>query len=265
MNQNDQLPNANGSRIKHNHSQPKAGQMRTLSGARLGAGVLVVALILSACSATPTSTTSPNSNAPATLVPQPTATSQPAGIPTATNLPQPTATAIPTATKPPAAAVAPQQQAVNTQLDPCVLVPSSEASSLAGTTFGQGVETSTPGGLKICTYGTQGTNIFTAEVIQAPDVATAQAAKEQFLTDLQASLQQITDQGINVTQLPDFADGAVLGQISFSGGGMSFNGSAMGFLKGTIFVGISDVVFNGPAPSSDALQAEATTVLGRLP
>jgi hypothetical protein len=231
----------------------------------LGICMLVVAAMLGACSATPTLTTSPGSGAPATLVPLATATSAPVAAPTATNLPQPTATAVPTPTQPPAVAAAPQQQVVNTLLDPCVLVPSQDASTLTGTPFGQGVESSTPGGLKICTYGSQSADVFTVEVVQASNVAAAQAAKTQFVADLQANLQQITDQGINVTQLPNFADGAVIGQVSFSGGGMTLNGSAMGFLKGTIFVGFSDLNMNGSAPTSDALQNEATTVLERLP
>jgi len=36
-------------------------------------------------------------------------------------------------------------------------------------------------------------------------------------------------------------------------------------LKGAIFFGFSDVVKGGPAPTSAAVQAEATTLLGRLP
>jgi hypothetical protein len=250
--------------LRHSTGKPPM-RKRGLPRATLGVCVLVVAAMLGACSATPTSATSPGSGAPATLVPLPTATSAPASAPTATSLPQPTATTVATPTQPPAAVAAPQQQAVNTLLDPCVLIPSQDASTLSGTSFGQGVESSTPGGLKICTYGSQSADVFTVEVVQAPDVATAQDAKTQFVADLQANLQQIIDQGINVTQLPNFADGAVIGQVSFSGGGMSLNGSAMGFLKGTIFVGFSDLNMNGPAPTSDALQNEATTVLERLP
>jgi hypothetical protein len=261
----DQLPISNDRHKRDSHINQQPRHMPSISLTTLGVCMLVIAVILSACSATPTPTTNPSSGAPATLVPLPTATLVPVAAPTATSLPQPTATSAPTATQPPASVVVPQQKAVNTLLDPCVLVPSEEASALAGVTFGDGVENTTPEGLRTCTYGSQTTNVFIAEVVQAPDIATAQQAKDQFLADLQASLQQITDQGINVTQLPDFADGGVIGQLSFSGNGMTINGSAMGFEKGTIFVGFSDLNMNGPAPTSDALQAEATTVLGRLP
>jgi hypothetical protein len=47
--------------------------------------------------------------------------------------------------------------------------------------------------------------------------------------------------------------------------GETINGSAIGVLKGTIFFGFSDVVMGNAAPSSEALQSEAMTVIGRLP
>jgi hypothetical protein len=56
-----------------------------------------------------------------------------------------------------------------------------------------------------------------------------------------------------------------MGQLSTSVEGIPINGSAIGVLKGTIFFGLSDVVKGGAAPSAAAVQAEATTVLGRLP
>ena len=119
--------------------------------------------------------------------------------------------------------------------------------------------------MKTCIYGSQSANIFTVDVAQAADVATAQKYKDQFLADLQANLQQLSNQGLNVTQLPNFADGAVLASASISAQGTTFNGSAIGVLKGTIFFGFSDIVVGGAAPTSAALQSQATTVLGRLP
>jgi hypothetical protein len=182
----------------------------------------------------------------------------------ATGTPALTSTPVPAPGLAPAA-VQPQAAPVAVALDPCQLVTSQEAASLAGTTFGAGLEGSTPGGLKTCTYGSQATNVFTVDVAQAADVATAQKDKDQFLADLQANLQQLSDQGLNVTQLPNFADGAVLASASISAQGTTFNGSAIGVLKGTIFFGFSDIVVGGAAPTSEALQTEATTVLGRLP
>jgi hypothetical protein len=101
------------------------------------------------------------------------------------------------------------------------------------------------------------------EVAQVPDVATAKNYKAQFLADIQANMQELTSHGVTITELPNFADGATLAQLDLSG--ISVCGSAIGFLKGTIFFGFSDEARDGTAPSSQAVQAEATTVLGRLP
>lgn len=158
-----------------------------------------------------------------------------------------------------------QQTAQSTSLNPCQLINSQEASSLTGASFGVGTEATIPGGGKTCTYGSQTTNIFFVEVVQAADETTAKAAQTQFLTDLQANLQQLTSQGFNVTQLPNFADGGVTAQVSINSAGQAINGSAIGFRKGTIFFGFSDLAVGSAAPSGEALQSEATIVLGRLP
>jgi hypothetical protein len=213
--------------------------------------MLVIITTLSACSASSTSP-SPTIAPPATSAPQIAVTTTPAA----------TGTTAATAT---AATNTPQSAAVNTQLDPCELINSQVASTLAGTTFGQGKDVTTHDNLKICTYGGQTTNILTVEVVQAPDVATAQADKAQFLADLQSSMQNLTDQGLNITQLPNFADGAVAANANVSSGGVSISGNAFGFLKGTVFFGFSDVVIGGTAPTDAAMQAEANTVLGKLP
>jgi hypothetical protein len=219
--------------------------------------MLVITLVLSACSS-PTSAVTQVSTVPPASAPQNTTVPQ-AIAPTGTKVPQNTATQVP-------ATSVPGQATTKTQLDPCQLIPSQEASVLAGTSFGSGKEGTTPGGLKSCTYGSQGTIVFTVDVVQAPSVDAAKADKAQFLADLQASLQQLTDQGLNVTEEPNFADGAVLANASVNGGGIIMNGSAIGFLKGTVFFGFSDVVIHGgAAPDSTALHSEATTVLGRLP
>ncbi|MGD0708550.1 MAG: hypothetical protein ABSA51_08855 [Anaerolineaceae bacterium] len=192
--------------------------------------VLTIAALLAACSS-PTSTPTPT----------------PTPIPVVINMPQATVTATPTS------------------LDPCQLIDSQEASALAGASFGAGEESTTSGGGRICTYGAQTANVFLVEVGQAPDVATAKAYKANFLADLQANLQQLTSGGLTPTELPNYADGAVTAQVSLNAGGETINGSAFGFLKGTVFFGFSDLVLGGAAPSSASMQSEADTVLGRLP
>jgi hypothetical protein len=237
---------------------------RKIGLARIGISVflLVIVMTLSACSPA-TSSNNPTSLQPSNSAPQPSALPTRAIAQQPTNTPQQITT--PTSASNSSALSTPQQIATPTSIDPCVLVNSQEASTLAGTSFGSGSEGTTPEGLRTCTYGSQATNIFIVDAIQAPSIDAANAAKAQFLADLQADAQQFTNEGLNITQLPNFADGAVLGTVNLDAGGISVNASAIGFLKGTIFVGFSDVVIGGAAPSSDALQSEATTVLGRLP
>jgi len=170
----------------------------------------------------------------------------------------------PAATPTPAATDTPQQAATPTSLDPCELISSQEASTLAGAAFGAGLEGSTPGGLKMCTYGAQTVNVFTVEVAQAPDIATAKADEQSFLDDLKANLAQLSSQGLQVTQVPNLADGAAMAQASIPTQLGTINGSAIGFRKGTIFFGFSDIVVGGAAPTSQVLQSEATTVMARL-
>jgi hypothetical protein len=145
------------------------------------------------------------------------------------------------------------------------LVDSQDASTYAGASFGPGEESTTAGGGRICTYGSETANVFMVEVAQAPDVAAAVAAKADFLAMLQASAQKLASGGLNVTELPAFADGATMAQLNTGAGGVAINGSAIGVLKGTIFFGFSDVVMGGAAPSATAVQTEATTLLGLLP
>ena len=206
-----------------------------------GISLLALAVLLSACS--------PSSNNPAT----PTPTTVIAQI----NLPLPTATPVPTSVD--------QQLTAQASLDRCALVDSQDASTYAGASFGPGEESTTAGGGRICTYGSETANVFMVEVAQAPDVATAVAAKADFLAMLQASAQKLASGGLNVTQLPAFADGATMAQLNTGAGGVAINGSAIGVLKGAIFFGFSDVVMGGAAPSATAVQAEATTLLGLLP
>jgi hypothetical protein len=161
--------------------------------------------------------------------------------------------------------LAPVLTAAPVDLDPCAIITSDVASTLAGASFGEGEEDSTPEGLKICTYGAQTTNVFTVDVAQAADTDSASAYKAQFEADLQANAQQLAAEGLTTTELPDFADGAVAASLDVSVGGITISGRAFGFLKGTIFVGFSDVVRGGTAPSLEAMQAEAQSIADQLP
>ena len=207
----------------------------------IGVCALVVTVLLAACAPTGSA-----------LTPTPTTI-----MGSAPNLPS-----LPTLANNPNQKVA----APNTSLDPCQVITSQEASTLAGATFGAGVESTTQdGGGKICTYGANTTNVFMVEVAQAADVATAQAAKASFISDLEANMAQLAAGGLNVTELPNLGDGATMGIVALNIAGETINGGAIGVLKGTIFFGFSDLVRNGPAPTAATLQSEAQTILGTLP
>jgi len=171
----------------------------------------------------------------------------------------------------PALAQSDDQSGAPGALDPCQVVTSDEASALAGATFGQGVETADPGGSQTCVYGGQTSNVFMVTVAQAADAPTAQADWAQEQADAQAMLQKGVPQGVNVNldvvDVPDLAgaDRAATGSGSGSVFGRTINGSALYVLKGATFVAFSDLVLDQAAPTSDALESEGQTVLGRLP
>jgi hypothetical protein len=217
---------------------------------------LVIVMLFSACSPAAQKTNQPVATAAPTATPT---------IPPPTLVPPTPAAAATQAVTPMNSTPTSAGTAVPTALDPCQLIPSGEASSLAGVTFGDGAEGSVPGGGKTCTYGSQSTNIFYIMVVQAPDDNSAKAAQDQFIADINSNLQQLTSEGLTVSQVPDFADGAVTGSVKVSAGGLTVTGSAFGFRKGTIFFGFSDVTGGGGAPTPEQMQSEATTVLGRLP
>jgi hypothetical protein len=187
------------------------------------------------------------------------------GGPTASLLSsQPPATLLPTAATS-ALPSLPDATAVPTSLDPCQLVTAQEASTLAGATFGAGAETTTEGNGRICTYGAQTPNVLNVDVVQAPDVATAKAAESAGLAAAEAAAeQQAPGVTFSQTELADFADGALVISASATISGQTLAISAIYVLSGTTFFAISDLVLGQPAPTSDALQAQAQVVLGRI-
>jgi hypothetical protein len=182
--------------------------------------------------------------------------SLPFSQPPATPLPSAATSALPTL---------PDATAVPTSLDPCQLVTAQEASTLAGATFGAGKESTTEGNAKICTYGAQTANVLNVYVVQAPDVATAQAAEAAGLAAAKAAAeQQAPGVTFSQTELADFADGALVISASATISGQTLAISGIYVLSGTTFFAITDVVLGQPAPTSDALQAQARVVLGRI-
>ncbi len=212
--------------------------------------VVVFTVLFSACTApTPTSTNPPQQAATPTTE-SPTL----APSPTASPMPSPTVTQ---------AATSLPQTGGSTSLDPCELLDTNEAKNLTGVSFGAGVESTLDGGAKICTYGANTTNVLMVEVVQAPDVATAQAYQASFLADIKSGLASFGDIPIQVAQISDFGNAAVSATLGQNV--IDVTGSAFGFRKNTIFFGFSDLVRGAPAPTPAAMRAEAAFVLGELP
>ena len=211
---------------------------------------IAIAVAVAACSSTAAS------NAPSQAVVVPT----PAAITPAPATPEPTPTPPPTASPSLAASVL-AATAVPTSIDPCQLVPAQEASQLAGATYTTGKEESTSGNSKICWYGANTLNVFEVLVAQAPDQATIDAEK----ADALAQLQKTAGSPIQITMLTGVGDDAASLSLSESISGQTLNGSGIYVLKGLVFFAIVDLVANKPAPSGAAMQAEALTVIGRLP
>jgi hypothetical protein len=216
---------------------------------KLCVSVLLVGVTLVGCSP---------AAAPATSTPFP-PTQQPVS-PTATEAPP---TSVPTTapTAEPTAAATEQTAA----LDPCQVVPLQEASDLVGVTLEAGREAPYPDGSQGCLYAAVSSNVLTVEVYQAPDVATADTHRDAFMDGLSGLEENAIGQSIEPTKVPDFADGAIEGEMHFTNMGVTMNGSAFAFVKGTTCVGIMDIAQDSDAPSLDALKAEATKALDRIP
>ena len=157
----------------------------------------------------------------------------------------------------------PLATAIATEIDPCELVSVAEVNKLTGGTFKAGTESATEGHGKICTYGAEGT-IFQVIVGVAPDEATAKAGEQE----AEGLLQKAAQNGLTVTQLPGFADGVdaatLTGSKTFAG--QTFAATAIYLLKGTTFVGISDIATLGAkAPSATQMEDQAKVTLSRLP
>ena len=183
-------------------------------------------------------------------------------------------TAGPAATPSSAAAAAPgsapaSQSGVATSLDPCQLVPSSEASALAGTTFGSGKEESTGQHGKECVYGSQTTNVFTVEVGQDPDATAARADWSKERARAQRLLTKKLPAGIslsvNTKDVSGLGDRAAVAAGSASAAGQTIGFSGIYLLKGATFVGFQSLLLGHPAPSASAMEAEAQKALARVP
>lgn len=145
----------------------------------------------------------------------------------------------------------------------------SEASGLAGDTFGAGKEEAFSGNGKGCVYGYQTMNVFTVEVAQAFSAVAAQADFSNEQAKAQAVLKQGAPAGVDITlntgTVANLGDRAatVNGGITISGQTIGVSGIYV--LKGAIFFAFQDLEVGHSPASSAAMEAEARTVISRLP
>jgi hypothetical protein len=158
---------------------------------------------------------------------------------------------------------------VATPLDPCQLVPASEASAVAGATFGAGQEEPSGTDGKRCVYGAPTRNVFSVVVGQADSSADAEADYSTEEADAQAAITRQVPSGVKLNEqtqeVSGIADRATVVSGSVNMGGASIAASAIYLLNGAVFLTFSDVVVGAAAPSASALEAEATKALARVP
>ncbi len=168
-----------------------------------------------------------------------------------------------------ASSAAATQSAAPTSLDPCQLVTSAEASSLAGTTFGAGREESSGKDGKRCVYGSQTTNVFMVEVGQGADPAAAQADWSAEQARAQDLISKKLPAGISLsahtTDVSGLADRAAFASGSASAAGQTIGLSGIYLLKGATFLAFQDVLLGHPAPGEAPMESEARTALSRVP
>jgi hypothetical protein len=151
--------------------------------------------------------------------------------------------------------------AVANTLDPCRLVTQREASTLTGASYGPGKEE----GTKLrgqCVYGAETPNVLMVFVVQAASEADAQSGWNQLLDQAKQSAGQAAGM-LNLTDDSTIGDRAEWVELDLAQVGIA--GRGLAFQKGTVGVYIIDEVRGGPAPTREAMTAEAQTVLGRLP
>lgn len=162
----------------------------------------------------------------------------------------------------------PSATAKATTLDPCLLVTAAEASALSGASFGAGLEETTGGTGKRCTYGAQTTNVFFVQVATAATASDAQTAwateEAQADADLAAGFPAQASANVTKTDVSGLGDRAAVGTGSETIEGQTISGGVIYLLKGPNFLAFGDLTL-ATAPTAAALQAQAATSLDRMP
>lgn len=234
-------------------SSTSVRRSRALPMVALGA----LALTMAACSSAPTN---PSSGGTGTAAPVTSVTSD-ASTPASSPTP---ATSSASASSPPASAAA-----APTSYDPCRLVTAAQASTLFGGGTFRGKEESLSGGTKECIYSS-GLQVLTVQVATAASATAAQSV----WTQEEARVPQLIANSANapaalhlrtsVKDLSGYGDRAALLSGSGTVLGRTISASGIYLLKGPTFVGFEGLALGSPAPSSSALEAQATTVVAQL-
>jgi hypothetical protein len=226
----------------------KAAPSRFPVPTRIGVVAIVAAISLAACS---------SNTGPSTLGTGASSSASTTATPTVAATPSPTGSVTASASE--------SANTVPTIYDPCALVTPAEASTLTGASFTSGSESTTEGGGKICSYGEQGI-VFEVLVGQSADAATAQAQEPAFKAELESGVAQAGIANPTLTELPGFEAGVDAAVIEGSATiqGVKASAIALYALKGAVFLAISEVTVGGTPATSDSMQAQAHTSLGRI-
>lgn len=177
-------------------------------------------------------------------------------------------------TTPPAATMADTPTAEATaqgaavDVDPCTVLPLTEATTLVGVTVQPGQSSTLSGGGKVCSYSAGANGIVQITIAKATSAADAAAVWDQERAQANQALQQALNSQVQLNpQIQDITGvGDKASTAAFSGtvGPVTFSGSAIYVLKGATFFGLSVLRLNGTPPTADQLKAEALTILSRI-
>jgi hypothetical protein len=82
-------------------------------------------------------------------------------------------------------------------------------------------------------------------IVNDASLNTAKSYKAHFMADLQAQLQQLTSEGLNVIELSNFMDGTLIANVNIYTRKVVLVGRAIGFLMGTVMLDFSSLVVGG--------------------
>jgi hypothetical protein len=156
--------------------------------------------------------------------------------------------------------------AVPTNIDPCALVTKVEASRLGGVAYGDGTESTTERNGRICAYSSTSAVIQVVVAVAASKEIAKQEESEAIAEAEQEAAQVNANLHLKNSPLPGFAPGVDAWRLSAGGPffGHTLNVTGFYLLKGTTFVGFSELALDKPAANDADMQAQATTIVGRL-